>query len=177
MIEIVKNLSKYEACRIPGTYLIHETPSTDRRSVPNLLGLLTYGGDPRTVGTMAPKKGLAITAKGRSKSTTQTHRIIDEDTTDPVYVPPTGRTSPTAPRTARNQSKQMVPNVVTASQSDEEDTLIGSPAGFAFGYESHSTFETAFGSAIGSSSQGRVISSDKATRLSVNGKSTGMPGC
>uniref|UniRef100_M1CYR5 Integrase core domain containing protein n=1 Tax=Solanum tuberosum TaxID=4113 RepID=M1CYR5_SOLTU len=112
---------------------------------------------------MAPKKALAIAAEGRSKSIAPTCRLIDKDNVDPTYVPPTGRTSPTAPRTTQNQHKKVVPDVVTASQSDEEDTLIGSPAWFASGYESHSTSGTASSSATGSSSHVRAASTDEAT--------------
>uniref|UniRef100_M1DWY6 Integrase core domain containing protein n=1 Tax=Solanum tuberosum TaxID=4113 RepID=M1DWY6_SOLTU len=141
-------------------------------SEPNFLGLLTYGGDPRTVGqlrnlgTMAPKKAPAVAAKGRCKSMALTRPLIDEDTdaeNDPTYVPPTGRTSPTAPQTTHNQSKEVVPDVVTASQFDNEDIWIGSPAGSAFGSESASASGSASRSAIGSSSHVRAASSDEAT--------------
>uniref|UniRef100_M1DPP0 Integrase core domain containing protein n=1 Tax=Solanum tuberosum TaxID=4113 RepID=M1DPP0_SOLTU len=126
--------------------------------------LVYFGANYASTGTMAPKKALVVAVKGRSKSTAPTRRLIDEDTdveNDPAYVPPTGRTSPIAPRTTQNQSKQLVPDVVTASQFDEEDTLIRSPAGSASGSESAS----ASGSAIGSSSHGRAASSDESTSV------------
>uniref|UniRef100_M1DY12 Integrase core domain containing protein n=1 Tax=Solanum tuberosum TaxID=4113 RepID=M1DY12_SOLTU len=83
----------------------------------------------------------------------------------PAYVPPTTRTSPTVPSTTRNQTQQLIPDVVTASQSDKEDTPIGSPAGSAYGSEFASASSS--GSASGSSSQCRTASSDKATSAGV----------
>uniref|UniRef100_M1DRP9 Integrase core domain containing protein n=1 Tax=Solanum tuberosum TaxID=4113 RepID=M1DRP9_SOLTU len=131
-------------------------------SEPNFLGPLTYGGNPQTVGTMAPKKALTFAPRGKSKSVAPSSWLIDKDTdaeTDPSYVPPSTRTSPIVPLTTRNKSQQVIPDVVTASQSDEKDTLIGSPTGSASGTESAS----ASGSTSGSSSNGRTASSDEAT--------------
>uniref|UniRef100_M1DC75 Integrase core domain containing protein n=1 Tax=Solanum tuberosum TaxID=4113 RepID=M1DC75_SOLTU len=82
---------------------------------------------------------------------------------DPAYVPPTTRTSPTVPRTTRNQSRQVVPDVVTPSQSDEEDTQISSSDGSTFGPKSASASGFGFGSASGSSSPGMTASSDEIT--------------
>uniref|UniRef100_M1DFS1 Integrase core domain containing protein n=1 Tax=Solanum tuberosum TaxID=4113 RepID=M1DFS1_SOLTU len=62
---------------------------------------------------------------------------------------------------------QVVPDVVTASQSDEEDALIGSQVVFASGSESASTFGFASSSATGSSSHGRAVSSDDATSAGI----------
>uniref|UniRef100_M1D841 Integrase core domain containing protein n=1 Tax=Solanum tuberosum TaxID=4113 RepID=M1D841_SOLTU len=112
---------------------------------------------------MAPKKAIAV--KGRSKSTAPTYRLIDEDTDatkDTEYVPPTRRTSPTIPRSTQNQSKKVVPKVVTASESVEKDTLIGSATGSTFGSEFTSAAGSASGSTTGSSSHGRAALSDEA---------------
>uniref|UniRef100_M1DCL5 Integrase core domain containing protein n=1 Tax=Solanum tuberosum TaxID=4113 RepID=M1DCL5_SOLTU len=82
--------------------------------------------------TIAPKKLLAYSKRGKSKFVAPSFRLIDEDTdteTDPAYVPPNPRTSHTAPRGTRGTPKKVLPDVVTVSQSDEEHTLIGSPTG------------------------------------------------
>nr|ABI34335.1 Integrase core domain containing protein [Solanum demissum] len=147
-LPILVSLNK-EACLIPGTNLTHETPCPDRRSA--------------FTSTMAPKKATTFAPKGKSKSVAPRYRLIDEDydaETDLAYVPPVTKTSPTTPQTTRKQSRQVVPDVVTASLSDEEDTLIDSPARSASGSESASTS----GSASGSSSHGRTASSDEASR-------------
>uniref|UniRef100_M1DHS7 Integrase core domain containing protein n=1 Tax=Solanum tuberosum TaxID=4113 RepID=M1DHS7_SOLTU len=117
---------------------------------------------------MTSKKAIAI--NGRSKSMAPTFRLINEDTDaekDPEYAPLTGRTSPTTPRDTQNQSKKVVSYVVTASQSDEEHTLIGLLAVSASGSESASVAGSASESATGSSSHGGVVSSDEATSSGV----------
>uniref|UniRef100_M1D874 Integrase core domain containing protein n=1 Tax=Solanum tuberosum TaxID=4113 RepID=M1D874_SOLTU len=134
-------------------------------SEPNFLGPLTYGGDPQTVGTMAPKKAPIFTPKGKSKSVAQSFRLIDEDIDaekDHAYVPPTTRTSPNAPRTTWNQTQWVISDMVNTFQSDEEDTPISSPAGSTFGSESASASASTYGSASGYNSHGRVASSDEA---------------
>uniref|UniRef100_M1DJC8 Integrase core domain containing protein n=1 Tax=Solanum tuberosum TaxID=4113 RepID=M1DJC8_SOLTU len=117
-------------------------------------------------GTMASKKFPTFTPRGKSKSVAPSSGLIDEDIdaeTDLAYVPPATRTSPTEPHITRNQSRQVVPDVVTASRSDEEDTLIGSPTGSASYSESPSTSGFGSGSISGLSSHGRADSSDDAT--------------
>lgn len=57
----------------------------------------------------------------------------------------------------------MVPDVVSDSQSDEEDTLIESAIRSSFNFEFASTSSSFFGSAIISSSHGRAASSNEAT--------------
>ena len=82
-------------------------------------------------GTMAPKKMVTYSKRGKSKSVAPSFRLIDEDTdadTDPTYVPLNPRTSRAAPR---GTPRKVFPDVVTVSQSDEEHTLIGSPTGVA----------------------------------------------
>uniref|UniRef100_M1DM55 Integrase core domain containing protein n=1 Tax=Solanum tuberosum TaxID=4113 RepID=M1DM55_SOLTU len=112
---------------------------------------------------IAPKRTPTYVPRGKSKSEAPTLRLIYQDTntkTDLVYVTPTMRTSTTAPRTTWNQNRQMVPDVVTASQSDGEDTLIDSSAGSAACSKSFSASGSSSGSASGSSSHARTASSD-----------------
>lgn len=104
-------------------------------------------------GTMAPKKKVNYIKRGSSKSFTPTLRLIDEDTdaeNDPSYVPPTTRTSPTTPCSTRNIPRKMANSVIKVSQSDEEDTLIGSGTGFVLGSGDGCGCDFVAGSAFGS---------------------------
>ena len=57
--------------------------------------------------------------------------IGPDDERDPEYVPP-GTSAPSrAPRAPRATPKTVASGVVTASQSDEEHTLTGTPSGSA----------------------------------------------
>uniref|UniRef100_M1DP94 Integrase core domain containing protein n=1 Tax=Solanum tuberosum TaxID=4113 RepID=M1DP94_SOLTU len=106
-----------------------------------------------STGTMASKKQVTYSKRGKSKSVALTFKLIDEDTDakkDPAYVPPATTTSPTAPRATRNTSRQVVTNVVTVSQFDEENTLIGSPTGSASISEADSISGSESSSAYGS---------------------------
>uniref|UniRef100_M1DDU1 Integrase core domain containing protein n=1 Tax=Solanum tuberosum TaxID=4113 RepID=M1DDU1_SOLTU len=79
---------------------------------------------------MAPKKLVNYSKQGKSKSVAYSFRLVDEDTdteTDPTYIPPNTKTSPTAPRATRGTSQKVITDVITVSQSNEEHTLIGSP--------------------------------------------------
>uniref|UniRef100_M1D967 Integrase core domain containing protein n=1 Tax=Solanum tuberosum TaxID=4113 RepID=M1D967_SOLTU len=97
--------------------------------------------------TMIPNKKVIIN-RGRLKLVAPTLRFIDEDTDrqrDPNYLL-------TPARTARNQSKKVLLDVVTPSQSNEEDTLIGSLT------------RSGSGSTTGSSTHEVAASSDEASR-------------
>ncbi|KAK4707242.1 hypothetical protein R3W88_033214 [Solanum pinnatisectum] len=101
---------------------------------------------------MAPKRTSTYAAKGKSKSFAPSRcLLIEEDTGDTEYIPPTTRTSPIAPHTTRNRAQLVILDVVTAFQSDEGDTQIGS----LVGTESSS----GSGSIFGSSSNGVNTSS------------------
>ncbi|KAK4721408.1 hypothetical protein R3W88_011641 [Solanum pinnatisectum] len=119
---------------------------------------------------MAPKKQVTYINRGKTKFMAPTFWLIDKDVDeekDPAYVPPATSTSPTTPRATQNQSRQVITNIVTVSQSDEENTQIESPAGSASGSKdgsaSGSESALAFSSATGSSSHDKAASSNEAT--------------
>ena len=81
---------------------------------------------------MAPKQDRTY-ARGRSKSVASfVHLIIGfDDERDPEYVPP-GTSAPSRlARATRATPKTVASGVVTASQSDVERTLTGTPSGSA----------------------------------------------
>ena len=57
--------------------------------------------------------------------------IGSDDERDPEYVPPGTSTPSRAARAPRATPKKVASGVVTASQSDEERTLTGTPSGSA----------------------------------------------
>ena len=89
--------------------------------------------------TIAPKQDRTYTC-GRSKSVAPSARLIigSDDERDPEYVPP-GTSAPSRlARATRATPKTVASGVVTASQSDEERTLTGTPSGSATNEEGES---------------------------------------
>ena len=79
---------------------------------------------------MAPKHD-RVYAHGRSKFVAPSARLVidSDDERDPEYVPPHTATPSYASRDARVTPKKVESSVVTASQSDEECTITGTPSG------------------------------------------------
>ena len=81
---------------------------------------------------MAPKQD-RVYARGRSKFLAPSASLVigSYDERDPEYVPTSTSTQSRAARAARAIPKKVASDVVTASQSDEERTLTGTPSGSA----------------------------------------------
>ncbi|XP_069148157.1 uncharacterized protein [Solanum lycopersicum] len=86
----------------------------------------------QVVSTMAPKQD-RIYKRERSKSVASCACMVigSDDERDPYYVPPGTSTPSCTARAPRATPKKVASNVFTASLSDEERTLTGTPSGSA----------------------------------------------
>ena len=74
-----------------------------------------------------------VYSRGRSKSVVPSTRLVigSDDEHDPEYVPTGTATTARAAHATRSMPKKVESGVVTASLSDEERTLTGTPSGTA----------------------------------------------